>query len=404
MKNDLVTVLDLGSNKVACLSATADGPDGMRIQAMAVTPCKGVRRGVVADLNECMDAVDAVVRRVEQDLEREIHSVIVGISGSHIDGINGQGFKPIVPHGRMITHQDVLEVLNHSRALVLPHDREQIQAVPREFRVDGQRDVRKPVGMVGGKLEVVTYIVTGQTNEVEDLERAVARAGRHIDQMVLKPLASGIGVLTQEELENGAAVIDVGGGTTDIAIFSGGSILFSVTLPIGAQSVTSDLSKLLRTSTDEAERLKIESGSALARLVSDRDSVEVTQLGQPIPRPMQRRVLCEIIESRMREIAILARQQIEKSGVPSAASGTIVVTGGGAQLMGVDKLFADAFNLPVVRVSEPELGGRFPAQPGLATAVGLARFSLHCQDDIAPADPANNWKERFRGMLGILSR
>jgi cell division protein FtsA len=401
MKTDLVTVLDLGSTKVVCLAATPDGPDGMKIQALAVAPCRGIRRGIVADLDESANAVDVAIRRVEQDIEQEVSSVIVGISGAHTEGVNAQGFKPIVPRGRVITHQDVLEVLNHSRALVLPPDREQIQALPREFRVDGQRDVRKPVGMSGGKIEVVTYIVTGQTSAIQNIEKAVSRSGRRIDQMVLKPLASGIGVLTPEELELGAVVVDIGGGTTDIAVFTNGSIAFSASIPIGTQLVTSDLSKLLRTSPEEAERLKVESGSAMARLVSDKDSVEVSQLGQPIPRPMQRRVLCEIIESRMREIAGMVRQQIEKSGMLAMVPGGVVLTGGGAQMPGTDKLFDDVLKQLRVRVAEPDLGSRFPRQPGLATAVGLARFSIQCQDDIAPAGGANGWKERFRGMLGI---
>jgi cell division protein FtsA len=404
MKNDLVTVLDLGSTKVACLVASPDGPDGMKIQAVATTPCKGIRKGVVSDLDDTASAIDVVFRRVEGDTGQEIGSIIVGISGAHTEGVNTQGFKPIIPRGRLITHQDVLEVLNHSRALVLPPDREQLQALPREFRVDGQRDVRKPIGMSGSKLEVMTYIVTGQTSAIQNIEKAVTRSGRRVEQMVLKPLASGIGVLTPEELELGTVVVDLGGGTTDIAIFTSGSIVYSASIPIGTSLVTSDLSKLLRTSPEEAERLKLESGCAMAKLVGERDSVEVNQIGQIQARPMQRRVLCEIIESRMREIAVMVRQQIEKSGLLAVLPGGIVLTGGGAQMPGVDKLFEEVVKHLRVRVAEPDLGNGFAKQPGLATAVGLARFGLQCQDDIQPANGASGWKERVRGLFGMLGR
>lgn len=404
MKNDLVTVLDLGSTKVACLAATLDGDEEMKVVSLASTPCKGVKRGNVADIDEVAVAIDAVVRRVQQEIGQETDSLIVGIAGAHIEGMNAQGFKPIVPRGRLITHQDVLEVLNHSRAVVLPPDREQIQALPREFRVDGQRDVRKPAGMNGGKLEVVTYLATGQTTAIQNVEKAVSRAGKRIEQMVVKPLASGLGILTPEELELGTVVVDLGGGTTDVAVFVNGSIAFTASIPVGAQSVSSDVSKLLRTSPEEAERLKLESGCALARIVSERDSVEVSQIGQPQARPMQRRVLCEIIESRMREIATMVGQQIDKSGMVGLLPGGVVLTGGGAWMQGTDKLFDDVLKNVRVRVAEPDLGDKFPRQPGLATAIGLARFGIQCKDDITPAAGPAGWKDRVRGLFGMQGR
>jgi len=402
MKSDLVTVLDLGSTKVTAVAATADGPDGIQVQSVATLPCKGMRRGVLADLEETTSAVDAVMRRVQQDVGHDVTSIIVGISGTHTEGMNAQGFKPIVPRSRLITHQDVMEVINHSRALVLPPDREQIQALPREFKVDGQRDVKKPIGMSGGKLEVVTYIVTGQTTAIQNIEKAIQRGGRRVDQMVLQSLASGIGVLTPEEMDLGTVVVDIGGGTTDVAVFANGSIVYSATLPVASALVTSDLSKLLKTSPEEAERLKLESGHAMAKLVPERDSVEVMQIGQTVARPLQRRVLCEIIESRMRELAVMVRQHVEKSGLVGMLPGGLVLTGGGAQLPGTDKLFDEVLKHMRVRVAEPELGAKFPRQPGLATAIGLARFGIQCYDELAPATGSQGWKERVRSLFSML--
>jgi cell division protein FtsA len=403
MKNDLVTALDLGSTKVTCLAATGEGPDGFTIKAVATSPCKGVRRGVLADLEETSRSIDAAVRRVQQDLGQEVPSLIVGVAGSHIEGINAQGMKPIVPRSRHITHQDVLEVINHSRSVVLPPDREQIQALPRGFKVDGQRDVQKPIGMSGSKLEVETYIVTGQTTAVQNLERAVGMAGKKVEQMVLVPLASGVAVLTQEELDLGAAVVDIGGGTTDVAVFTNGSIAFSASLPVGSTLVTSDLNKLLKTSPEEAERLKLAYGGSMAKLISDRETVEVMQLGQTQARPMQRRVLCEIIESRMREVAVMVKQQIEKSGLYSMLPGGVVLTGGGSLMPGTDKLFEDVLKHLRVRVAEPELPSKFPRQTGISAAVGIARFSLQCYDEIAPAAGQTAWKDRVRSLFSMLS-
>jgi cell division protein FtsA len=402
MNKDVVTALDLGSSKVVCLAATPNG-NGIKIESVASTPCRGIRKGVVADLEETANAVDVVVRRVAGDLGDAIDSLVVGISGAHVEGQNNQGLKHLVPRARAINHQDVLEVINHSRSLVLPPDREQIQALPREFRIDGQREVREPIGLNASRLEVVTYIVTGQASAIENVERVIARGSRRIDQMVLASLASGIGVLTPEELELGTIVVDIGAGTTDLAVFTNGSIAYAACIPVGSGHVTSDISKLLKTTPEEAERLKLESGNAMARLVPERDTVEVLQIGQVGPRPMQRRVLCEIVESRMRELAVMVRQQVERSGMLGTLPGGMVLTGGGAHLAGTDKLFDEVLKHVRVRVAEPDLGPNQPRMAGMASAVGLARFAIQCQDDITPAAGHSGWKERVRGLFSLIS-
>lgn len=401
MKTDSVAVLDLGSTKVTALVAHQEADGQVTVDAVATVPCKGLTRGVVTDLEETSRGIDAAVRRVQQEVGRDIPSFVVAIGGTHTEGTNAQGLKPIVPKTRHITYQDVMEVINHSRSLVFPPDREQIQALPREFRIDGQSGVHKPIGMSGGTLEVVTYIVTGQRTHIQNTEKAVEMAGRKVEQMVLGPLASGIGVLTQEEIELGTAVLDIGGGKTDLAIFTGGSLAYSACLPVGSTHVTSDLSKLLKTSPDEAERLKVEHGGAFAKLVAERDSVSVMQLGQTVARPMQRRVLCEIIESRMREIAVMAKQQIEKSGMFATLPGGVVITGGGSAMPLTDKLFEDGLRHLRVRVAEPTVPGA--SGPGLAAAVGLAQFALQCHDELSPGVVSTDWKGKVRSLWSLLS-
>ena len=404
MNSELIAVLDLGSTKVTCLVASADGKDGMTIEALASTPCRGMRRGQVADIEEVTRAVNEVVRRVEIAVDDEIDSLVIGITGAHIEGINSQGFRPIIPAGRKLTHQDVLEVINHSRSVMVAPEREQIQSLPREFRVDGQRNVQRPVGMQGSKLEVYTYIATGLTSSLQNIEQAIAGSGKRVEQMVIQSLASGIGILTPEEMDLGAVIVDIGGSTTDIAIFINGSIAFSACIPVGGIAVTSDLSQLLKTSPEEAERLKIASGCALAKMVDERETVEVLQLGQPVARPMQRRVLCEIIQSRMKEIATMVGTQIENSNFGTVLPGGVVLTGGGSAMPGTAHLFEDSLKRFKVRVGEPTLGSKFGEQVGMATAVGLASFTIHCFDEFSPAEGSLPWRDRVKTLFSKLSR
>ncbi len=404
MNSELVAVLDLGSSKVTCLVASADGPEGMKIHAITTASCKGMRKGVVFDPLEVTRSIVKAVTAAQDQIDDQIDSVVVGVTGSHIEGINSQGMKPIFPAGRKITHQDVLEVINHSRAVSIGDEREQIQALPREFRVDGERNVQKPVGKPGSKVDVFTYIVSGQSTLLQNIERAVNDSGRQVEQMVIQPLAAGIGVLTHEEMSLGAAVVDIGAGTTDVAVFINGSIAFSVSIPLGSHSVTTDLSTLLKTTPEEAEKLKLQSGQASAKLVEERETIEVQQLGQPIARPMQRRVLCEIIESRMREIAGLVGKELEKSPFGTALPGGITLTGGGSALKGTAQLFEDTLPKYRFRVAEPSVDKKFTDQPGLAVSVGLASFTVQCFDEFSPAEGVLPWRERVKSLFSMLNR
>ncbi|MBN9502497.1 MAG: cell division protein FtsA [Armatimonadetes bacterium 55-13] len=406
-RGDWTAVLDIGSSKVVCLVAMDDGEGGIDLQGLGVAECKGVKRGVVTDLEETSRAIDAAVRRVEQQIGEKIESLITGVTGTHLEGHNAMGFVPIYPRSRQITREDVLQVINHSRQFMIPPDREMIQALPREFKIDGQRGVQRPIGMNGSKLEVTTYIVTGQTTHIQNIEKATQMTGRRVDQMVVTSLASGLGVLTPDEIELGAVVVDIGEGVTDIGVFQGGSIAYSATIPIGSGLVTSDISKLLRCSPDEAERLKVMHAHATSAGVDERDSVQVIQLGHDEPRALQRKVLCEITESRMRELAVMVRQQIEKSGLYAMLPGGVVLTGGGALLSGSEKLFTEVLKHLRVRHAEPRLyagHGMDTDRSGLATAAGIARFAIQCFDDeLGPASGSGGWKERIRTIFSLIS-
>lgn len=398
MNHDRVLVLDLGTSKAAALVATMDGAK-LKVEASASTPLRGLKRGVVTDLEETARGIRTVLSEVRSAIEGEPQAV-VSISGGHLEGISTQGLKLLIPSGRQITHQDVLEVITHSKPVFIPPDRDQIQSLPKEFRVDGVRNVRRPIGMTGSKLEVLSYVVTGQTQALQATDKAVTMAGIKVEQMVLGSLAAGIGVLTEEELSLGTVVIDFGAGTTDVGIFQNGSLVESFCLPLGSGHITSDLVNLLHMSPDAAEKLKVEKGSALAKLVGEGESVDVVQLGSDQPRPMQRRVMCEIIEARVLEIGRLVGQHLEKTGLLSTLPGGIVLTGGGSKLLGIDQNLSEQISNIRVRLSEPSLPG-VRSGSGWAVALGMARFTLQCAEDIAPASGNGNWKDRIRSLFGF---
>lgn len=395
-------VLDLGTSKAVCLIAEVGEAGELKIRAHATAECRGVRKGIVTDLDEAANAIDKAVRAVQRDAECEVASLTVAVGGSHIESQTTQGFLPIYPRTRPISRDDVMQVVNHSRQAALPPDREQIQAIPREFRIDGQRGVKRPVGLTGGRLEVTTLLVSAQTAHIRNLDRSVAMGGRRVEQVVPKGLASGLAVLTDEQMEIGAAVLDIGAGSAELAVFSGGSLAFLASIPVGGGLVTSDISKLLKTSPDEAERLKVEQGSAWAKAVSDKGSVQVMQLGQIHPRPLQRKVLCEIIESRMREMARMARQQIERSGFFAVLPGGLTLTGGGSLLPGSTELFQSVLQHVRVHPARPEISQHDTDplnRPELSTAVGLAEFCLKGGDDeLVPARGASDWRDRVRTL------
>jgi cell division protein FtsA len=398
--NELAIALDIGTSKTVCLAASAEPNGGMKVHGLGIAESRGVRKGTIEHVEDASAAVQLAIDRLEAALQRPVGEVAVALSGPGVQGANGQGFKPIVPRSRSITHQDVLEVVNHSRSLLFPADREQVQAIPREYRVDAQRNVKQPVGLTGAKLEVITYLVTAPVAQLQTLERAVRAGERAIGQMVLGPLASGLAVATPEDLEAGVAVVDLGAGKTDVALFANGSIVHSVSIPIGAQHVTRDIATLVKCSTDEAERIKLDAGSALASAVLEEESVQILQVDQATARPMQRRVLCEIIEARLRETAGLVRQEIERSGLNGILPGGLILTGGGASLRNVDRLFDESLQHVRVRVIEPRAPGSNRA--GLATALGVARFALDGEDVLATAN-SGDWRTRVRSLWTSLS-
>lgn len=412
MSGSMATVLDLGDTKVVCLAAELDRYQDLNVLALSSVECKGLKKGVITDIDRVAEAIRDAVKNVEDSTGRRAGPLVVSISGAHLEGVETKGMIPIVPAGRAITREDVLQVISHSRQNLLPPDREQIQTLPREFSVDDKSGVTLPIGQHGRQLTVTNTMITGQLTAVKTLERAVELAGQSVSSIVHAGLASGFGVLNQDERKTGAAVIDIGGGTTDVAVFAGGGLVHIASIPIGGQLVTKDIGSLLRTSPEEAERLKDHFGHAIPDSVDDEESVSVLQVGQATMRPMQRRVLCEIIESRMRELALYINGHLEKAGRGAkAAKNNIVLTGGGSLLPGVPELFSGILGVKVRLGGDFEIdpakvtGKRLPGQ-SLSTALGLARFELQREGtDLAPAVPqaASEWRAKVRLLWSLLA-
>lgn len=403
MSNATELVLDLGTSKASLVVAELDDHGDVAIRDLFVVPMRGMQRGVIVDLDEAVQSLKECERLVaSQGIKRE---VTVSVNGAHLEGMNAQGFQPIFPPNRAIHREDVLHVVNHSRQVTPTPDREQILALPREFRIDGQRGIMRPVGMSGNRLEVLTHLVTGHIAHLYNVERAVDAAGFKVRQMVPAPFASGMAMLSEEERGAGCVVVDLGAGTTGVSIFSQGCVAGTACIPLGGQNVSGDVSKLLKMTLEEADRLKMEHGRAILGTLKEDSTVEVRQIGQSSPRHLQRRVLYEIIEARMREIALRVRDQVERSGMLGTLPGGLVITGGGSAMPGVAQLFAKVLREPNVRVAAPRMSGKAglrASQPEFASVCGLAVYALQDNlDAVEPASGFDSWKERILTLFQL---
>jgi|CXWL01.1.fsa_nt_gi cell division protein FtsA len=399
---DQIAVFDLGSSKVAAMTVAFDESGEMKILASFETPNKGVKKGTIIDLEETQRAITECLAGLNDDLGDSPSSVWITVGGSNIDSQLVRGMQPIVPSSRPISRDDVMQVVNHSRRQVLPPDREEIQAIPQTFTIDGQNGIDRPVGLNGSRLEVSTLLVTAPRSILQNLERAFDTSGIKVNGYVLRPLAAGLAVLSDDQRKVGSLVVDLGAASTEMAVFSGGGVVSSASVPLGLAHVSSDLMKLLKTSPEEAEKLKLEFGCAIAALVPPDDSINVMQLGQIHGRPMQRRVLCEIIESRMREIAQFVYQQLERTGHFGVLPGGVVVTGGGAEMEGVRELFSDVLTGHNVTIGK--LRGKTKVTSAkFASCYGAAKFLADNREELAPVELESGLAGKVKTIWSMLS-
>ncbi len=375
-KNDIIAGLDIGTTKVCALIAELTENGQVLIIGMGIVPSTGMKKGVVVDIEATTRAVEEAVSLASRQANRDVDAVYVGVTGEHIASLNSSARIAITNPDHEITYSDVQRVLESARVIVLPPDRQIIHAIPRSYAVDGQDGVKQPIGMSGSRLEVETHIIHGTTTFLNNVEKCVEKAGLEIAESVLEPIATGEAVLMEAEKDLGVCLVDIGGGTSDLAVFLNGEIFYSAVIPVGGNHVTNDVAYGLTVGRDEAERLKTESGNALLELVSEEDVIAVRQVGRDESRKLRRTALVQIIEPRMQELFQLVKDELEKAECLGNTPAGLVISGGGSQLAGCVQVAQQVMNMPV-RIGTPQgIGaiGETLTHPRYATAIGLILY------------------------------
>lgn len=375
-KDNIVAGIDIGTTKVVAVVAEVMPEGRLNIIGLGETPSGGLRKGIIVDIENTARAIAGAVEQAERMSGCRVQSAFVGLTGPHIDSINNRGVVAVTGEEGEIRLEDVERVLQAARVIPLAAERRIIHVLPRQYIVDGYDGVMDPVGMCGSRLEVETQIVTAAGAAVQNIMKSVQRAGLAVDELVLNPLASAGAVLQQAERELGVVVVDIGGGTTEIALISQGSLWFASVLPIGSEHITSDLAVGLRTPIVQAEAIKKEYGCVPADSVPDNETVEVPPVGGKEKRRVTRKALAAIIEPRVEEIFTMVRRELSSSRYQGLLPGGLVLTGGGALLEGITVKAAEILAMPV-RLGWPEGSGGLAdmvAAPPYATAVGLVDY------------------------------
>lgn len=367
---DLVVGLDIGTAKVMAVVGEVLPGGELKLAGLGVAPGNGLKRGVVVNIDATVQSIQQALKEAELMADCKITRVYTGITGSHIRGINSSGMVAV--KDKEVTAADVYRVVETAKAINISTDQRLLLVEPQEFVIDGQ-DVKEPIGMSGIRLEAKVHIVTGAQSAAENIIKCVRRCGLDVDQLMLNPLASSHSVLTEDERELGVVCVDIGAGTTDIAIFSGGAIRYTAVIPIAGDLITSDIAMALRTPTKDAEEIKVEAGYAKQALADPNEQVEVPGLGDRAPRLLNKQALAGVIEPRVEEIFALVLQVIRESGYEEVLSSGIVLTGGSAVMPGMVELGEDIFLKPVRR-GLPKYSNALAdmvAQPRAATVMGL---------------------------------
>jgi cell division protein FtsA len=367
--------LDIGTTKISCIIADAngDGASGLRVVGVGNAPSEGLRRGVVVDLDKTVASIQRAVDEAERMAGISVKGVHAGIAGDHIRSINSRGVIAVSRKDNEIGPADLERVVEAAKAVAIPMDREIIHVIPQEFIVDDQDGIKDPVGMSGVRLEAEVHIITGAVTSAKNICRAITRAGLKVYDLVLEPLASSHAVLDPDERDLGVVLLDIGGGTTDVAVFFEGSIRHTAIVPFGGSNVTNDIAIGLRTPIDKAEAIKIQYGCALAALVPATQMVTVSGVGGRSDRQISRHVLASMIEPRMEEIFALANKEVKKNHFAELLGGGVVLTGGTSLMAGVVELAEQVFEMPV-RLGLPQGVSGLSANvcdPRCSTGVGL---------------------------------
>lgn len=380
MDDNIITGIDVGTTKVCTLIAEITQDDQYQILGTGIEPAHGMRKGVVVNVNEASAAIHASVLKAERSAGMEIGTAFVSLAGSHVSSVNSHGVVGISQNQWGIDQDDIDRALDAAQAIAIPHGREVLHIIPRGFTVDGQEGVRSPLGMHGFRLEVEAHIVTASSTSIQNLVKCVESSGVLVEAFVLNPLASAEIALSETEREMGVVVCDIGGGTTDLAIYIDGNVWHTMVLAVGGNHLTSDVAHGLRLPANTAEEVKLAHGHARPRDVDASEYFTVSPFGSEKPQQVSRKDLAIIIEARAEEIFSLVLQEIKRSGYDGLLPAGIVITGGVGRLPGIRPVASDVLNLPA-RIAAPEnlngLTDQLIGRPEYATSVGLLNWAAH---------------------------
>ena len=368
---DLIVGIDIGTSKVVAVVAEVNAEGRLVVLALASQESKGLKKGVVVNIEETVATISRVIQDIELMADCKVKDVYTGIAGSHIRSFNSTGMVAI--KDKEVTAADIDRVIETARAMPIPTDQQTLHILTQEFVIDGQDGIREPIGMSGFKLEVSVHIVTGSVAAVQNIIKSVRRCGLEVSDLVLQPLASSYATLLDDEKDLGVCLVDIGGGTTDIAVFTQGAIRHTAVIPIAGDLITNDIAMALRTPTMHAEDIKINYGCAMSQLAAAEESIEVAGVGDRPPRKLSQRALADVIQPRIEELFQLVQDELRRSGFEELLSSGVVLTGGAAQMPGMMELGEEIFHMPV-RMGVPRYKGSLDDMldnPRYSTVFGL---------------------------------
>jgi len=370
----LLVGLDIGTSKVVAIVGELSPEDRLEVIGIGSTPSRGLKRGVVVNIESTVQSIQRAVEEAELMAGCEINAVFTGIAGSHVRSLNSHGIVAI--RDKEVSSSDVERVIDAARAVAIPADQRVLHVLPQEFIIDNQEGIREPIGMSGVRLEAKVHLVTGAVSAAQNIVKCVQRCGLSVEDIVLEQLASSYAVLTEDEKELGICIVDMGGGTTDIAVFCGGAIQHTAVIPIAGSQVTNDIAVSLRTPGQYAEEIKIKYACALSQLANPDETIEVPSVGDRPPRRLARQTLAEVVEPRYEELFHLVREELRRSGFEELIAAGIVLTGGSAKMEGAVELAEEVFHTPV-RLGVPQYVEGLAdvvRNPIHATGVGLLLY------------------------------
>ena len=381
-QQEMIVGLDIGTSKVVAIVGEVNADNDIEVVGIGSHVSRGLKKGVVVNIESTVQSIQRAVEEAELMADCQVHSVFAGIAGSHIQSLNSHGMVAIKDK-REVSPMDVERVVDAARAVAMPADQRVLHIIPQEFIIDQQEGIREPVGMAGIRLDAKVHLVTAAESAVQNIEKCVRRCGLEVDDVILEQLASSYAVLTEDEKELGVCMVDIGGGTTDIAVFTGGAIRHTAVIPIAGDQVTNDIAVALRTPTQHAEDIKIKYACALQQLASVDEIIEVPSVGDRAPRELSRQTLASVVEPRYEELLQLVSAELQRSGFLELMGAGIVLTGGSSKLEGVIELAEEVFHMPVRLGMPHSVKGLADVvrNPIYATGVGLLLFGHHSREE-----------------------